>query len=102
MNCGVGGENVTMARMFNMREGLSARMIILPERLYETWSRDPPGKEITREDFANTLRFTTRPWDGPQTGCRPKAAELFGLDWLILRNTHRRSAEDAEHMMLPI
>jgi aldehyde:ferredoxin oxidoreductase len=82
----LGERTITMARMFNMREGLSSKDDYLPERLYETLEAGTPReKKITREDFANTLRlyYQAMGWD-PQTGVPTEGRLGFlGLDWLI-------------------
>ena len=82
----LGERTVTMARMFNMREGLSKKDDYLPERLYETLEAGTPReKKITREDFANTLKlyYEAMGWD-PKTGIPTEGRLSFlGLDWLI-------------------
>jgi len=82
----LGERTVTMARMFNMREGLSKKDDYLPERLYETLEAGTPReKKITREDFANTLKlyYGAMGWD-PETGVPTEGRLSFlGLDWLI-------------------
>jgi aldehyde:ferredoxin oxidoreductase len=82
----LGERTVTMARMFNMREGLSKKDDYLPERLYETLEAGTPReKRITREDFANTLKlyYEAMGWN-PETGVPTEGRLSFlGLDWLI-------------------
>ena len=82
----LGERTVTMARMFNIREGLSKKDDYLPERLYETLEAGTPReKKITREDFANTLKlyYGAMGWD-PETGVPTEGRLSFlGLDWLI-------------------
>ncbi|HSR11692.1 MAG TPA: aldehyde ferredoxin oxidoreductase family protein [Thermodesulfobacteriota bacterium] len=82
----LGERTVTMARMFNIREGLSSKDDYLPERLFETLEAGTPReKKITREDFANTLKlyYQAMGWD-PQTGIPTEGRLGFlGLDWLI-------------------
>ena len=82
----LGERTVTMARMFNVREGLSNKDDYLPDRLYETLEAGTPReKRITREDFANTLRlyYQAMGWDS-QTGVPTEGRLSFlGLDWLI-------------------
>jgi aldehyde:ferredoxin oxidoreductase len=82
----LGERTVTMARMFNVREGLSSKDDYLPDRLYEVLEPGTPReKKITREDFAKTLRlyYQAMGWD-PVTG-NPTEGRLsyLGLDWLI-------------------
>ncbi len=82
----LGERTVTMARMFNIREGLSSKDDYLPERLYETLEPGTPReKKITREDFARTLKlyYEAMGWD-PKTGVPSEGRLSFlGLDWLI-------------------
>jgi aldehyde:ferredoxin oxidoreductase len=82
----LGERTVTMARMFNIREGLSKKDDYLPERLYETLEAGTPReKKITHEDFARTLKlyYEAMGWD-PQTGVPTEGRLSFlGLDWLI-------------------
>jgi aldehyde:ferredoxin oxidoreductase len=82
----LGERTVTMARMFNIREGLSSKDDYLPERLYETLEAGTPReKKITREDFAHTLKlyYQAMGWD-PLTGVPTEGRLGFlGLDWLI-------------------
>lgn len=82
----LGERTVTLARMFNVREGLSSKDDYLPDRLYEVLEPGTPReKKITREDFAKTLRlyYQAMGWD-PVTG-NPTEGRLsyLGLDWLI-------------------
>jgi aldehyde:ferredoxin oxidoreductase len=82
----LGERTVTMARMFNIREGLSKKDDYLPERLYESLEAGTPReKKITREDFANTVKlyYEAMGWN-PQTGVPTEGRLSFlGLDWLI-------------------
>jgi aldehyde:ferredoxin oxidoreductase len=82
----LGERTITMARMFNIREGLSKKDDYIPERLYETLEAGTPReKRITREDFAKTLKlyYGAMGWD-PETGVPTEGRLSFlGLDWLI-------------------
>ena len=82
----LGERSITMARMFNMREGLSSKDDYLPERLYEALEKGTPGeKRITKEDFANALRlyYQAMGWD-PESGVPTEGRLSFlGLGWLI-------------------
>ena len=82
----LGERTITMARMFNMREGLSSKDDYLPDRLFEPLEQGTPReKRVTREDFANALRlyYQAMGWD-PQTGVPTDGRLSFlGLDWLI-------------------
>jgi len=75
-----------MARVFNMREGLSSKDDYLPERLYEALEKGTPReKRLAKEDFANALKlyYQAMGWD-PQTGVPTEGRLGFlGLDWLI-------------------
>ncbi|MBI5969216.1 MAG: aldehyde ferredoxin oxidoreductase family protein [Deltaproteobacteria bacterium] len=82
----LGERTITMARMFNMREGLSSKDDYLPERLFESLEKGTPReKRVAKEDFVNALRlyYEAMGWD-PKTGV-PTEGRLshLGLDWLI-------------------
>jgi aldehyde:ferredoxin oxidoreductase len=82
----LGERSITMARMFNMREGLSNRDDNLPDRLYEPLEAGTPReKRITREDFNKALKlyYEAMGWDS-QTGVPTEGRLSFlGLGWLI-------------------
>jgi aldehyde:ferredoxin oxidoreductase len=82
----LGERTVTLARMYNVREGLSSKDDYLPDRLFEVLEAGTPReKKITREDFAKTLKlyYQSMGWD-PQTGIPTEGRLSFlGLDWLI-------------------
>lgn len=82
----LGERSITMARMFNIREGLSNKDDYLPDRLFESLEAGTPReKRVTREDFAKALRlyYEAMGWD-PQTGVPTEGRLGFlGLDWLI-------------------
>ncbi len=82
----LGERTTTMARMFNIREGLSNKDDYLPERLFETLQAGTPQeKKIKRDDFVNSLKlyYEAMGWD-TKTGV-PTEGRLsyLGLDWLI-------------------
>lgn len=82
----LGERAVTMARMFNIREGFSEKDDTLPERFFEPLEKGTPGeKKLTREEFATALRlyYGAMGWD-PETGVPTSGRLAFlGLDWLI-------------------
>jgi len=82
----LGERTITMARMFNIREGLSSKDDYLPDRLFEPLEEGTPReKRISRVDFANAIRlyYEAMGWD-PQTGVPTNGRLSFlGLDWLI-------------------
>ena len=82
----LGERTITMARMFNIREGLSSKDDYLPERLFETLEEGTPReKRIAKESFAEALKlyYQAMGWD-PQTGVPTEGRLSFlGLDWLI-------------------
>jgi len=85
----VGERTVTMARVFNLREGFGRKDDTLPDRLFEPLEGGPlQGKGIDRKEFADalTLYYEAMGWD-PQEGVptRGKLAELnlFWLDELV-------------------
>jgi aldehyde:ferredoxin oxidoreductase len=81
----LGERSITMARMFNIREGFSNKDDYLPERLFESLEAGTPReKRVAREDFAKALRlyYEAMGWD-PQTGVPTEGRLGFlGLDWL--------------------
>ena len=82
----LGERTITMARMFNIREGLSSKDDYLPERLFEPLQEGTAReKRISRDEFAAALRlyYEALGWD-PETGV-PTDGRLgfLGLDWLI-------------------
>ncbi len=81
----VGERTVTMARVFNMREGFGRKDDTLPDRLFEPLESGPlKGKAIDRKEFqeALTLFYEAMGWE-PKEGVptRGKLAEL-NLSWL--------------------
>ncbi|MBI5968038.1 MAG: aldehyde ferredoxin oxidoreductase family protein [Deltaproteobacteria bacterium] len=80
-----GERTVTMARVFNLREGLGRKDDMLPDRLFEPLESGPlQGKAIDRKEFeeALTMYYEAMGWD-PKEGVptRGKLAEL-NLFWL--------------------
>lgn len=87
----LGERTITMARMFNVREGLSSIDDCLPERLFEPLEEGTElEKRISREEFKFALRlyYETMGWD-TETGV-PSDGRLgfLGLDWLIKPNKY--------------
>lgn len=82
----VGERMTTMARVFNIREGFSAKDDRLPERLFEKLEPGTPReKSIMREDLAKaiTLYYGAMGWD-EKTGIPTDGRLSFlGLEWLI-------------------
>ena len=81
----VGERTITMARVFNVREGFGRKDDTLPDRLFEPLENGPlQGKAIDRKEFqeALTMYYEAMGWD-PQEGVptRGKLAEL-NLSWL--------------------
>ena len=82
----VGERHANMARIFNLREGLTAETDTLPDRFFQPMEGGPlKGKKIDREQFSKALEtyYEMMGWD-PETGVpkRGKLAEL-DLDWLL-------------------
>jgi aldehyde:ferredoxin oxidoreductase len=76
---------VTLARVFNLREGFGRKDDTLPDRLFEPLENGPlQGKAIDRKEFdeALTMYYEAMGWD-PKEGVptRGKLAEL-NLFWL--------------------
>jgi aldehyde:ferredoxin oxidoreductase len=82
----LGERAITMARMFNVREGFTGKDDYLPDRLYEPLEAGTEReKKIVREQFADALRlyYEALGWD-PETGIPTDGRLAFlGLDWLI-------------------
>jgi aldehyde:ferredoxin oxidoreductase len=81
----VGERTITMARVFNVREGFGRKDDTLPDRLFEPLENGPlQGKAIDRKEFqeALTMYYEAMGWD-PKEGVptRGKLAEL-NLFWL--------------------
>jgi len=82
----VGERHANMARIFNLREGLTAETDTLPERLFQPMEGGTlKGKMIDKEEFSAAIEtyYKMMGWD-PETGTpqKEKLAEL-DLDWLI-------------------
>jgi aldehyde:ferredoxin oxidoreductase len=82
----VAERHANMARIFNLREGLTARDDTLPDRFFQPMEGGIlKGKRIDREQFSKALEtyYEMMGWD-PETGVpkRGKLAEL-DLDWLF-------------------
>jgi aldehyde:ferredoxin oxidoreductase len=81
----VGERAITMARVFNMREGFGRKDDVLPDRLFEAVKSGPyQGKSIDRKELENalTLYYEGMGWDS-QNGVptKGKLAEL-NLYWV--------------------
>jgi len=81
----VGERTITMARVFNVREGFGRKDDTLPDRLFDPLENGPlQGKAIDRKEFAEalTMYYEAMGWD-PKEGVptRGKLAEL-NLFWL--------------------
>jgi aldehyde:ferredoxin oxidoreductase len=81
----VAERHANMARIFNLREGFTARDDILPDRFFRPMEGGTlKGKKIDREEFSKALEtyYEMMGWD-PKTGV-PKRAKLseLDLDWL--------------------
>jgi aldehyde:ferredoxin oxidoreductase len=92
-----GARAVTMARVFNLREGFGRKDDTLPDRLFEPLESGAlQGKGIDRREFEEllTLYYEAMGWD-PKDGVptRGKLAELnlFWLDGFLKNN---RSGQD--------
>ena len=75
-----------MARIFNLREGLSAKEDTLPDRFFQPMEGGTlKGKRIDREEFSKAVKtyYEMMGWD-PETGVpkKEKLAEI-DLDWLF-------------------
>ena len=82
----VGERALALARLFNAREGLTAKDDVVPERLYTGVSTGPQqGKGIDREAFQKAVQMyhEMAGWDAQSAA--PTAAKLAELDlaWAI-------------------
>jgi len=82
----VGERHANMARIFNLREGLTSKDDTLPDRLFNPMEGGTlKGKKIDKEQFSKAIEtyYQMMGWD-PETGIpkKEKLAEL-DLDWLI-------------------
>ena len=81
----VAERHANMARIFNLREGLTARDDTLPDRFFQPMEGGTlKGKKIDKEQFSKAIEtyYEMMGWD-PETGI-PKKAKLaeLDLDWL--------------------
>ncbi len=82
----VGERHANMARIFNLREGLTSRDDTLPERIFQPMEGGTlKGKKIDKEEFLKAVKnyYQMMGWD-PESGIprKEKLSEL-DLDWLI-------------------
>ncbi|MFC1898763.1 aldehyde ferredoxin oxidoreductase family protein [Chloroflexota bacterium] len=82
----VGERALALAKLFNAREGFTAKDDIIPDRLYEPFTSGPlEGKEIGRDRMKNALQtyYEMAGYD-PETAA-PKTAKLqeLGLGWAV-------------------
>ncbi len=84
-----GERAVTMARVFNLREGFGRKDDTLPDRLFDPLGNGPlKGRGIDRNEFAEalTMYYEAMGWDpqeGVPTGGKLAELNLFWLDELI-------------------
>jgi aldehyde:ferredoxin oxidoreductase len=77
----VGERHANMARIFNLREGFTARDDVLPDRFFQPLEGGPlKGKTIDREQFSTAMEtyYEMMGWD-PETGI-PREGKLAELD----------------------
>ena len=74
----------TMARCFNLREGLSSKDDKLPDRFFEAFTSGPlKDKAINRQEFDTAVKtyYAMEGWDENGVPTKAKLAEL-DLDWI--------------------
>jgi aldehyde:ferredoxin oxidoreductase len=79
----VGERSNTLARLFNLREGITAQDDTLPERMFAPLQNGKlQGKSIEREEFAEALKlyYQMAGWDGDGIPTPGKLAELDLLE----------------------
>ena len=82
----VGERAITMARMFNVREGFSSKDDYLPDRLFEPLEEGSvQEKRIKREEFAEGIRlyYEAMGWDSKSGVPTDGRLAYLGLEWLI-------------------
>jgi aldehyde:ferredoxin oxidoreductase len=81
----LGERTITMARIFNIREGFSSKDDYLPDRFFEPLEEGTPNeKRIRKEDFNRAIRlyYEAMGWN-PDTGIPTEGRLSFlGLEWL--------------------
>jgi aldehyde:ferredoxin oxidoreductase len=80
----MGERATTLARIFNLREGLSPADDTLPSRLFEPLENGPlAGKFISQEDFARALRtlYGLKDWDLQSGVPSPQKLSQLSLSW---------------------
>ena len=82
----VGERALAMARVFNAREGYTAKDDVIPDRLYKAFTSGPlKGKPIEKKTMQQALQtyYRMAGWD-PKTGApTPEKLEELDLGWLI-------------------
>jgi len=82
----LGERAITMARMFNIREGFTREDDYLPDRFFEPLEEGTSGeKRIKKKEFSEALRlyYEAMGWDS-KTGVPTEGRLAFlGLEWLI-------------------
>jgi len=74
----------TMARCFNIREGLTSKDDKLPDRFFEAFTSGPlKDKPIDKEEFEKAIKtyYAMQGWDENGVPTKEKLAEL-DLDWI--------------------
>lgn len=74
----------TMARCFNIREGLTSKDDKLPDRFFEAFTSGPlKNKAIDKEEFEKAIKtyYAMQGWDEKGVPTKEKLAEL-DLDWI--------------------
>lgn len=82
-----GERAATLARVYNTREGWTAKEDTLPKRFFKSFESGPlAGKEYTEEKFAASTReyYRQMGWDENGVPTREKLKEL-GIDWAEAR-----------------
>ncbi len=83
----VGEKSNTMARCFNLREGLTNKDDKLPDRFFEAFTSGPlKDKAIDKEEFEKAIKtyYAMQGWDENGVPTKEKLAEL-DLDWIEYR-----------------
>ena len=83
-NLRAGERFITLARVFNLREGLTDREDTLPDRFFQPFKTGPlNGKAPSREEFrkAKTMYYELNGWTGDKGIPTTQRLKDLGLEW---------------------
>lgn len=80
-----GERSTTMARLFNLREGITAEADKLPDKFFEDFADGPLAGTggIDREQFKEAVKMRYRMMGWDESGCPQTAKQVeLGVDWI--------------------